>query len=170
MIIVEGPDRIGKTTLCHKLASLGSMKVAKMNRPDEDFRFPYDYQDAIQENVIFDRFHLGGYVYHDNVMSRRDQRWIEGKLMMEGAITVLLLPDLAWYNRWIRQIGDEMWDVEQLLHFATKWWAISKYIHYDYKIIVDEHEWSKWHEHAVNIGRGYNNIVKKEHSCFQFPE
>jgi len=58
MIILEGSDNVGKTTLAKKLGGV----YRHLSRPPEDFDHATEYIDRVFEGVQ-DRFHLGAVVY-----------------------------------------------------------------------------------------------------------
>ena len=79
VIIVEGIDRVGKTTLCKKISNLSGYKVFKKDREtlsmdlSEEYKSYINYGDALGivqlvnnglvKDFIFDRFHWTEYVY-----------------------------------------------------------------------------------------------------------
>lgn len=62
IIIIEGPNGVGKTTLCNTLLKEYNLKYIKLPIPKNGV---YDYiKWSIQlNNCLIDRFHLGEYVY-----------------------------------------------------------------------------------------------------------
>lgn len=71
MIIVEGADHVGKTTFCEKLlermrGDFPEATIRHCGKPDANATFP-EYWDAQlpdePEPVIFDRLHIGAFVY-----------------------------------------------------------------------------------------------------------
>lgn len=79
VIVVEGIDRVGKTTLCSRLSYLSGYKILKKDRECADMDLPVDaktyatYGNAmgivqmvnggLAKDFIFDRFHWTEYVY-----------------------------------------------------------------------------------------------------------
>lgn len=64
-IIIEGPDLVGKSTFAEALkeASGHDLEVRHMSKPAPDFDFYDGFLDTLEEDVVYDRFHVGGYVY-----------------------------------------------------------------------------------------------------------
>ncbi len=62
MIVLEGADGVGKTTLARAIAEALNLKVRHMSRPDDDFDHVSGYMSLVGKHVQ-DRFHLGSVVY-----------------------------------------------------------------------------------------------------------
>lgn len=93
-IIIEGVDRIGKTTLAKKIAKKYKLDYVHMNINDpKDFEF---YKQTLRKtNVIFDRHFIGEMIY-PSVFNRERQLDMEGfiKLMefcYEEEIKIIVL-------------------------------------------------------------------------------
>lgn len=90
MLIIEGSDCLGKSTLAknivRRVSDMGIPVVYSwMTRPNEaKFDFFHAYKDMINPCAVQDRFHLGGIAYHENK-----------------------IPPFRWkiINSWIRNIG-----------------------------------------------------------------
>jgi len=74
LVIVEGPDKVGKTTLCKNLSKSLCAPVIKGKRPEEKGKYgeghAAGYHSAVLEihrktkmSMVLDRFHLSEYVY-----------------------------------------------------------------------------------------------------------
>lgn len=69
MIIVEGPDHVGKTIFCKKLVAemkrkgVADAKYKHMSKPTEDFDYFGDYMSQLWPGYVYDRFHYGAFVY-----------------------------------------------------------------------------------------------------------
>jgi thymidylate kinase len=95
MLIIEGSDCLGKTTLANsilkRVQELGeAATIRHLGRPDATFDFYTDYFSMIEPTVIQDRFHLGALAYHDNVMTADHLRIIEGWIFSGGSLVILL--------------------------------------------------------------------------------
>lgn len=96
MLIIEGSDCLGKTTAAKRLVELAreegmdTVCYNHMGRPDNDFNFHSDYLPMMLPNVVADRFHLGGIVWHDHEIAPSDLRWIEGHLYTQGSVIVVM--------------------------------------------------------------------------------
>jgi len=106
MLIIEGSDCLGKTTLAHKLVSLAAdmnkypVFYSHMSRPNKAFDFFEHYKDRMSMFAVQDRFHLGGLVWHEGEISEASLEIIEGWLMSIGSMTIVLYAsDEKWYRR-----------------------------------------------------------------------
>lgn len=94
MLILEGSDHLGKTTVAKKLveraAKYRPAYYAHMGRPPELFDFRYDYLERMAYNVVQDRFHLGALVWHEDVMTKANLNFIESQLEKYSAMVVVL--------------------------------------------------------------------------------
>jgi hypothetical protein len=110
IIIVEGIDRVGKTTLCEKLRKSLGFKIYK--REPSDFEFSkmdnMNETDKILQilkicelsecNIIFDRLHLTDYVYgiiersYDVEKASKNIEWIENKLLTLDTELIIIEP------------------------------------------------------------------------------
>jgi len=102
MIIVEGADGSGKTTICKFLAEKLDMNYLKIHRHKEDnekngFKFYMELAESVDNNSIIDRFHIGECVYPELYKNKDDKRkslslWqqhaIERLLMMRGCLLI----------------------------------------------------------------------------------
>ena len=65
MIIIEGPDNVGKTTAAEGLARFMGEPWHRihMSKPADDFDYFRDYMERFESNAVYDRFHFGGLIY-----------------------------------------------------------------------------------------------------------
>lgn len=117
IVIIEGVDRIGKTTLCKALQSDFNFKI--FDRPSDGFNFAklkcgdvgFDICKTLKrfrdnkQSIIFDRLHLSEYVYGklDRKYDERDNvYWFDvAEMFMEELDVTLILGrpcDLAFTN------------------------------------------------------------------------
>jgi hypothetical protein len=130
LIIVEGTDGAGKSTLVSKIAAdlicdpgpdveilhRGPPK----NHPLIEYETPlFDYRPGSGRHIICDRWHVGEWVY-PKVMGRSTQAdeptWVHIELFLRsrGALTIYLPTSLGEMERRIRDRGDDYVDVSQL--------------------------------------------------------
>lgn len=124
MIIIEGPDGVGKTTLVKKLvgalayAEPGStVEVRHKGPPSQHPLVEYEddllgYNPRHQHHIICDRWHVGEFVYPQvlNRDTRADtavRRHIELFLKSRGAILVTLTDDVDAITGRLTSRGDE---------------------------------------------------------------
>ena len=66
MIIVEGPDHVGKTTFCEKIMDNmpgGIRSYSHMIKPGPEWDYYLDYIRQLKSGRVYDRFHFGAFVY-----------------------------------------------------------------------------------------------------------
>lgn len=133
MLIIEGPDASGKTTLCHKLLkNLPRHIYAHFSRLPPKFDYYWDYQDRASRYVVQDRFHLSEIVYgplnnRPTNLPPFQYKLVDGFLRQFGAFTVVLLTD--------PELIDSRWDPTQMYDRQKTIAAAEKYaevIHYRY--------------------------------------
>lgn len=106
MLIVEGSDCLGKTTMIQKMRKMVShwnppILYSHMSRPNEDlFDFDTHYVELMTKFTIQDRFHLGGLVYHANRFSKDKLDRVESMLhCYRSLVVVLYTSDYSWYRQ-----------------------------------------------------------------------
>lgn len=110
IIIVEGVDRVGKTTLCNALSNTLNIPIYKhsqrfMNYSDMDninetdkMLHLLDLCSLVNADVIFDRFHFSDYAYgiierqYDNTTATRNLLMLDSALACMNAIMILMQP------------------------------------------------------------------------------
>lgn len=100
MLIIEGPDNVGKTTLAKELLRrLWEEKrpytYAHMGLLPPSWDFSWDYVSRMSRFIVQDRFHLGETVYGPllcgrNRIDKDTMRWIDGYLRLKGALVVIV--------------------------------------------------------------------------------
>ncbi len=114
MIIIEGPDGSGKTTICKLIAEKLNLNYVKIPRHKEDkeqngFKFYMEQTEIIDDNSVIDRFHIGECVYPELYHHIGDNRkslllWqqhaIERLLMARGCLLIYVNAsiDFILYN------------------------------------------------------------------------
>ncbi len=139
MFIIEGGDSLGKTTLAQKIVARANARhefspitYGHMSRPDlKTFDFCFDYIKMINPLSVQDRFHLGGMVYHNEVIEhgvRKDyfpddkRQFVEGALRMNGVFILLLTTyNDEWYENKLKEENrDQMYNVSDMMEYAGK--------------------------------------------------
>lgn len=100
MLIIEGADRVGKTTLCHKLierlAPTGPWMYRHFGPLPESWMHPWDYFPHMSRYVVQDRFHLSEWVYRraegqaNPDLTSEKYRLIDAQLRLLGSVTVVI--------------------------------------------------------------------------------
>lgn len=122
-LIVEGSDHLGKTTLCKALVKHMNelyrqpIRYGHMSRPPNSFDFFDHYQDWTSKLTVQDRFHLGALVWHDGVLPYHRLRIVEGRLLAQGSMVVVVYGTHDEdYRRWLLQSNrDQMFNTEALV-------------------------------------------------------
>jgi thymidylate kinase len=142
LIIAEGPDGSGKSTLCElleELLPLGTVRYhATSPKPEQHpldlYENPLEwYRPCVGQHVVCDRWHVGEYIYPrvmDRVTKLEDvTRWhIERYLESRGALTVYCTNDPDELVRRATSRGEDFVNEEQLrevAHLYNEWWDTS---------------------------------------------
>lgn len=114
IVIVDGIDRVGKTTLCNKLSKELGFSISKDDtryfgshnnidiNTEKDNTFVNLIEQGCLDNVIFDRFHMTEYVYSkvERNVENINMLDIDERLSKQDVIMVLVYPiDIAWSSR-----------------------------------------------------------------------
>lgn len=132
MLVIEGPDMCGKTTLCHKLLADEDLQnygfiYKHFSKPPPGFRSPYSYIRELNGAAVADRFHLSEVVY---ASVRGDKSLVSPKAyncIQQSTFTVLLCCEPDWYEELMRRhIGDrdEMYTLEQNITVNAKYYSM----------------------------------------------
>lgn len=121
MIIVEGTDLVGKTTLCERLVQCSSypLKYKHLSRLPDTFHRYYDYLPMIRPVNVYDRFHMSEIAY---VAARREKQgstnpmWYSALdrsiIKAAGMIVIITVDEYLIRERWGR---DEMYKQDVVL-------------------------------------------------------
>lgn len=139
LIILEGPDLSGKTTLAERLVTYLGAKFSRSSvtlihrgpprsHPLNEYVTPLlDYRPDSGQHIICDRWHLGEMIY-PAVMGRKTQmtpgvfQYIEWFLRSRGALIVKLVPPWNELEERYEVRGDRLLNWKQLKH-AHKLWS-----------------------------------------------
>lgn len=131
MIILEGSDLVGKTTLAHKLVdklnrypTLPEFSYQHLSRLPDDFAGVHGHLGLAEEhgiNTVWDRFHPSELCY-SWATGRRDKLhgwkydYLESRLQADfcAFVVVLVADEQLLQRRWIDR-GDDMYDWEVIL-------------------------------------------------------
>ena len=132
MIIVEGPDFVGKTTLCRKLTGiLGGHGVPAVyqhfTRLPSCWDYYWDYLPYIQRTTVMDRFHLSEWAYAHargevSPLTPEKMALLGARLTDAGAVVVVVTAteDRLKHEHAV-QGDDEMYRLETILR-ANTWY------------------------------------------------
>lgn len=131
MLILEGPDEIGKTTAAKTLVRLAAELAERadngksrpvfyshMTRQNAAFDFFYDYQDLMSLHAVQDRFHIGSLVYHHDVITQHRFRIVEGWLATLASFVVVMYAGTdKHYAELLKGCKkDQMFDADEDMH------------------------------------------------------
>lgn len=122
MLVIEGADRLGKTTLAKSLSdrikaiSGRDVPVAHMGRRPANFHYLWGYWNRVQRWMIYDRFHLGALVYErEPKLTHPRLSVIRGRIRSHGGFTVILYRQPGSYLDLIQRIPDDKFPEEKLV-------------------------------------------------------
>jgi hypothetical protein len=136
MLVIEGPDNVGKTTLAREVCRVMGAHYAHMTRPTEDFDFFQGYKEIIRRNylerdvpVVQDRFHFGGIAYHRDVLTIPRLEIVSSWVRALGGLIVLVhASNIEAYVRHLRtNPKDEMFDEHALTQAAIRFNTLVPY-------------------------------------------
>lgn len=117
MLIIEGTDGVGKTTLAKELLkALPTHIYAHFTRLPQEFDYFWGYVERMSQHVVQDRFHISEVAYS---YARGDQphfdietaRLLDGKLRLLGAYTVVITAD--------EDLISQRWDPSQMYNLKA---------------------------------------------------
>lgn len=132
MLIIEGGDLVGKTTVCKKLCSYlylqkGGYVYQHLSRLPSGFDRCKGYMALASRCSVRDRFHMSEIIYakvrkENTALSPERYRLIDAHLRMLGAYTVVITAEEELIKA--RSRDDEMYSMAQILraneYFNTK--------------------------------------------------
>lgn len=148
MLILEGPDLVGKTTICKRLCeALPRHMYRHFGLLPPDFNYFHDYEIHSGHYFVQDRFHMSELVYGtvcrgQTPITPNLYRFIDGMLMLKGAMTIVVcFEDTALLKERYKQ-RKEMFDEGQVLAVNSAYFDIENYfeeydVHYDFFITLN---------------------------------
>lgn len=101
MIIIDGPDLVGKSSLCKKLINSpqlmhGGYTLAHLSRLPDSFDRFWSYTQRAIPTTVQDRFHMSEVMYammrgEPTVLTPEKYRLVDGMLRLRGALHVLVV-------------------------------------------------------------------------------
>lgn len=138
MLIIEGPDCVGKTTAARYIAQKTGWAYKHMSKPGPDFDHFLDYMCLAGENAVWDRFHLGSLAYGIAITNEgQDQeferlRAVTRLLDFFGVTTVIMYSsDRDWMlSTAEHDERDQMYDTGKIVavNDVYRWMARDQYI------------------------------------------
>lgn len=146
MIILEGPDLAGKTTLANQLvAAINSRETGcaifqRMTRLPDGFDRYRGYLRLMNRDVVMDRFHMSEIAYQYaredaiNRLPSEQYRIIDAHLRLIGAVTVVVIPSEEQIRTLYRTHAQrEMYTVDKILRARDAYEKLVSYQFHDYE-------------------------------------
>lgn len=128
MIIVEGPDGVGKTTLCKKLLSfLPTHVYSHFTRLPKEFDYHWGYAARVTPQVVQDRFHMSEIVYsrargEPPGLDEFGYKLVDARVRLMGGVIVVVTADPALVRaRWD---PTQMYDLERTVRAAEEYLSL----------------------------------------------
>lgn len=130
LVIIEGPDCAGKTTLADNMRRFTAAKILHRGPPEDDPFVEYtaeleDYRpEGLGKNVVCDRWHWGEMVYGpllrgESKLSWDDFRKVEDFLLKRGAVVAFLWDMPSELEKRMKERGDDLVSAEMLESVAV---------------------------------------------------
>lgn len=140
MLIVEGADCLGKTTLCKRLIQdLHTIGIpatySHLGKLPECWNYPASYKRLIRPCVVQDRFHMSEVAYReargeDPRLTPWGYQLIDGWLRAVGAVIVVVLAhDFVMHSRWHSNTLPQSHTYKQVHAANAKFWEMTKEKH-----------------------------------------
>jgi thymidylate kinase len=148
MLIIEGTDKLGKTTLCKTLQKK-IMDTCGEDVPythygvrPRNFDFYNDYSKRIQPWTIADRFHYSEYAYEkaQGKEPRYSQEVLEmlcGEVLSVGGFVVLLISSTDFLMKCLKSVPDEIFENSILYRVNTLYKCLAETRLTDCKFVVE---------------------------------
>jgi len=120
IIIIEGPDLAGKSTLVKQLNINNDFEVVHFDKPVPNFDFHESYLNVLdKENVILDRYFFSEIVYskifgRQCKVSKETVQQIKEKLKNKPHQLIFVNPGIDTLKRRYRERGDEIISESQI--------------------------------------------------------
>jgi thymidylate kinase len=126
MLIVDGPDGVGKTAFCRMLLEkLPAHVYSHFTKLPPEFDYYWGYAERMSRHVVQDRFHVSQPCYAAargeepfGLLVREGYRLVDARLTLLGGLTVLLTADPRLLeDRWH---AGQMYALERTIE-AARW-------------------------------------------------
>lgn len=140
MLLLEGCDGVGKTTLAKRLVKeLDGHIYAHFTRLPRDFDRYWGYRERMSTHVVQDRFHLSEIVYayargDESPLCPDTYRLVDAAVRQLAGFTVLITADDALIGK--RWHGDQMFSLDLTLATNERYSKLGAFFT-DYEIDID---------------------------------
>ena len=124
MLVIEGPDHVGKTTSAMVAARSSGWAYRHLSKPHAEWDYWHDYLNMVQPSIIQDRFHLGAVVYglvcglHEVGAHTMESLFdLHRILTKRGVVTCIMYAEEdSWLRDHLqRKMKEEMYDSEVIV-------------------------------------------------------
>lgn len=136
MLIVEGTDLVGKTTLCNKLVielnkRIGGYQYQHFTRLPEGWDYYWSYVNRMSRRIVQDRFHDSELAYchgrgetsmFDGTSGSFQYSLVEAKLALLGCLKVVVITSRSELTHRFDGRGDDMYKLD-VIEKANDWFA-----------------------------------------------
>lgn len=142
MLIIEGPDDVGKSEFCRKLSKLlPSHEVRHLGILPKSWHYFKSYVDLAGEDVIADRFHMSELVYgyccrNESKVDATTYKLIDAVLLTFCAAFTVVITTSGDRRGWN---GHPLFTLEQLRRVNTKFHTIVTGLSHRYVAEVNHH-------------------------------
>lgn len=152
MLIIEGTDLVGKTTLAQTLTkrlAYSGYVYSHFTRLPRGFDYCWDYIARASRRVVQDRFHMSEWAYSQarddpepSPLSCEKYRVIDGYLRSIGAFTVVILAEESLIRS--RLGREEMYDIDVILKAQNSFKYLTTTRACDYDLVIKCDERNPW--------------------------
>lgn len=148
MIIIEGTDLVGKTSVCNKIceADGNTLVYQHLSKPPENWDYLFGYIDLAAKFSVRDRFHISDIAYRAacGEQPRIDPehfRLVDAHLRLLGTVTaVITVDDCLLEERFAARKSVEMYKLDVILKANNYYKTIAKRGRYHhYNVDIDFH-------------------------------
>lgn len=148
IIIIEGVDKTGKSTLAKRLSDNTGLPIVHLGVPEEGrdhFRYLKGLIEAHPDGVIFDRFHFGDYVYagttrDTEALSQEEFAAVEDILIGRNALLIYCHDDPEQIRQRFEADGEDLIPASRISNLLERYDDIlrrSKLIAFRYNFRTD---------------------------------
>jgi thymidylate kinase len=171
MLIVEGCDGVGKTTICKALLKqLPTHIYAHFTRLPIGFNPYWGYVERMSMNIVQDRFHMSEPAYarargEVAIINSWMYNLIDARLRLLGGFTILVTADDDLIReRWHK---DQMFSLEKTLSANAVYNAMAKGEYLPYKVDIDYHvHCTKEHPYVTEATiNEFTSLYRQRRTC-----
>jgi hypothetical protein len=155
MLVIEGPDGVGKTTLARRLQAEMAQSVSYQHwgKLPDSFDFYHGYLDAIRPLSVCDRFIMSEVAYgigarHHSRLGPLSYHVLDAKIALVGGITVVIhCENDAVCEHVHRNKGESAFTLEE--HRRIN--AVYRHVAQTGGVEYDGRQWTVWHDFGYQL-------------------